>query len=106
MYTLKSIVQRGTLFGATAALVAAAIIPAASVFADALNPLTERSLLLTSSAPGWQDTDGAGNSESNPNAWTGPEGNYYSLPGSGPNGKKTGETFSFRVSTDSAATPR
>ena len=106
MYTLKSIVQRGTLFGATAALVAAAIIPAASVFADALNPLTERSLLLTSSAPGWQDTDGAGNSESNPNAWTGPEGNYYSLPGSGPNGKKTGETFSFRVSTDSAATSR
>ena len=104
MYTLKSIVQRGTLFGATAALVAAAIIPAASVFADALNPLTERSLLLTSSAPGWQDTDGAGNSESNPNAWNG--GEYYSLPGSGPNGRKTGETFSFRVSTDSDVTNR
>jgi hypothetical protein len=106
MYTLKSIVQRGSLFGAAAAIVAAVVVPAASVFADALNPLTERSLRLTSSAPGWQDTDGAGNSETNPNAWTGPEGNYYSLPGSGPNGKKTGETFSFRVSTDSAATDR
>lgn len=102
MYTFKSIVRRGMLFGATAALVGVAVIPAAAVFADALNPLTQRSLLLSSSAPGFQDTDGAGNSDDNPNAWNG--GEYYAPPGSGPNGKKTGETFTFRVSTDSAET--
>ena len=101
MYTLKSIVQRGTLFGAAAALVAAAVIPTAAVFADSLNPLTERSLLLSSSAPGWQDTDGSGFSETNQN----PVGQYYAAPGTGPNGKKTGETFSFRVSTDSTVSP-
>lgn len=96
--------KRGTLFGATVALVAATTLPAITAFADALNPLTERSLLLTSSAPGWQDTDGSGNSESNPNAHG--AGEYYAPPGSGPNGRKSGETFSFRVSTDSAATNR
>ena len=102
MYTLKSIAQRSALFGASAALVAAVIVPAAAVFADALNPLTERSLLLSSSAPGFQDTDGSGNSETNPNAWG--AGEFYAPAGSGPNGKKTGETFTFRVSTDSDAT--
>ena len=101
MYTLKSIAQRGALFGSAAVMVAAVIVPAASVFADALNPLTERSLLLSSSAPGFQDTDGSGNSETNPNAWNG--GENYAPAGSGPNGKKTGETFTFRVSTDSDA---
>lgn len=104
MYTPKSVMKRGTLFGAAVALVAATTLPAVTAFADALNPLTERSLLLTSSAPGWQDTDGAGNSESNPNAHG--SGEYYAPAGSGPNGKKSGETFSFRVSTDSAATNR
>ncbi len=104
MYTPKSVMKRGTLFGAAVALVAATTLPAVTAFADALNPLTERSLLLTSSAPGWQDTDGSGNSESNPNAHG--TGEYYAPAGSGPNGKKTGETFSFRVSTDSAATNR
>lgn len=67
--------------------------------ADALNPLTDRSLRLTSSAPGYQDTDGSGNSESNPNAG----GITYALPGSGANGKKTGETFTFKVSTNSSS---
>ncbi len=92
-YRLKSIVQRGSMLGAAVAIFAATVIPAASVFADSLNPLTERSLLLSSSAPGFTDTDGAGNAET-----------IYSPAGSGPNGKKTGETFSFKVSTDSTVT--
>lgn len=58
MYTLKSIARRGSLLGATTALVVATVAPSIAVFADELNPLTERSLLLSSSAPGFQDTDG------------------------------------------------
>lgn len=103
MYTLKSIARRGTVLAAVSALVLGTVLPATSAFADELNPLTERSLLLSSSAPGFQDTDGSGNSETNPNAHNG--GEYYAPPGSGPNGKKTGETFTFRVSTDSADNP-
>ncbi|HEY1085821.1 MAG TPA: hypothetical protein VGE34_03805 [Candidatus Saccharimonadales bacterium] len=95
MYTLKSIAQRGTMLGAAFALVAAVLVPAAPAFADALNPLTERSLLLSSSAPGWQDTDGSGNSNAAPNSI----GENYAPAGSGPNGKKTGEKFSFKVSS-------
>ncbi len=95
MYTLKSIAQRSTMLGAAAALIVAAVVPAAAVFADALNPLTERSLLLSSSAPGWQDTDGSGNSNATPNS----VGQNYAPAGSGPNGKKTGETFTFKVSS-------
>lgn len=90
MYTLKSIVRRGSALGGAVALLVAAVVPSASVFADALNPLTERSLLLSSSAPGYTDTDGSGNPT-------------YAPPGSGPNGKKTGETFSFKVSSDSTS---
>jgi hypothetical protein len=100
MYTLKSIARRGTPLAAVFAIVAATLMPAAAVFADALNPLTERSLLLSSSAPGFQDTDGSGNSEGNLNA----NGEEWAPPGSGPNGKKSGETFSFNVSTDSSST--
>ena len=95
MYTLKSIARRSTMLGAAFALVAAALVPSAAVFADALNPLTERSLLLSSSAPGWQDTDGSGNSTDFPNA----NGETFAPAGSGPNGKKTGETFTFKVSS-------
>lgn len=102
MYTLKSIVRRGTLLSAAAALVVAAVIPAASVSADSLNPLTQRSLLLTSSAPGYTDTDGSGNSTAAPSS--DPINGTYARAGSGANGKKTGETFTFNVSTDSAAT--
>lgn len=97
MYTLSSVAQRAGLVGAAAALVVATVFPAASAFADALNPLTDRSLLLTSSAPGYVDTDGSGNSEGSPNS----AGTNYAPAGSGPNGKKTGETFTFKVSTDS-----
>jgi len=88
MYTLKSIARQGGLLSVTAGLLVATVIPAASAFADALNPLTERSLLLSSSAPGYTDTDGSGNPT-------------YAPAGSGPNGKKTGQTFTFKVSTDS-----
>ncbi len=94
MYTLKSIVQRGTMLGAAGALLVAAVVPASSAFADALNPLTERSLALSSSAPGYTDTDGSGNAETT-----------YSPAGSGPNGKKTGQKFTFKVSTNSTGTP-
>lgn len=89
MYTLKSVARRVTALGAVAAIVAAAVFPSAAVLADALNPLTKRSLLLSSSAPGFQNTDGSGNPT-------------YAPPGSGPNGEKTGETFTFNVSTDSS----
>jgi len=101
-YKLKSIARRGSMFVAVAGLIAATLAPSIA-FADALNPLTERSLLLSSSAPGFQDTDGSGNSTANPNAAADPPTvpGTYAPAGSGANGMKTGETFSFRVSTDS-----
>lgn len=86
MYTLKSIAQRGTLLGAAAALLLAAIAPAVPASADALNPLTERSLTLSSGSPGWSYKDGSGN-------------DTYAQPNSGANGKQTGNTFAFRVSS-------
>ncbi|HWT39781.1 MAG TPA: hypothetical protein VN081_00675 [Dongiaceae bacterium] len=91
IYRLKSIVRRSTMLGAAFAVAAAAFVPAASTFADALNPLTHRSLTLSSSAPGWDNTDGSGNTT-------------YAQPNSGANGQKTGNTFQFNVSTDSSAT--
>lgn len=98
MYTLKTIAKRSTALGMAASLMVATMIPAASVFAQqALNPLTERSLLLSSSAPGYIDTDGSGNSFAAPNAG----GGHYAPAGSGPNGKKTGQTFTFRASSTS-----
>ncbi len=105
MYTLKSLVQRGSLLGAAGALVLAAIAPTAAVFAQsvALNPLTERSLLLSSSAPGFQDTDGSNYSTANPNPAANPPAvpTTYAPAGTGPNGKKTGQTFTFRTSSTS-----
>jgi len=95
MYTLKSIFKRGALLSAAGAMLVAAILPASAAFADALNPLTERSLMLSSSAPGFVDTDGSGNSFAAPNA----TGGNFAPAGSGPNGKKTGETFVFKVSS-------
>ena len=90
-YTLKSVVRRGSMLVAALVVAGAAILPAASTYADALNPLTDRSLTLSSSAPGWDFKDGSGNET-------------YSAPNSGANGKQTGNTFSFKVSTDSSAT--
>lgn len=86
MYTLKSIVRRGTPLAAVVAMVAASVLPATSAFADALNPLTDRSLALSSSSPGWSNTDGSENAT-------------YAPPNSGANGQKTGNTFSFKTST-------
>ena len=87
MYQLKSIARRGSLLSAAAALLVAAVAPAVPAFADALNPLTDRSLTLSSSAPGWDNTDGSGNAT-------------YAPPNSGANGQKSGNTFSFKVSTN------
>lgn len=102
MYTLKSIARRGTMLGAVGALLVSAVVPAAPAFAAELNPLTERSLLLSSSAPGYVDTDGSGYSTTvgNPAAGGNTPGTYAPA-GSGPNGKKTGQTFSFRTSSNS-----
>ena len=98
MYKLKTAVRRSTLLGAASALLVATIVPSALVLAQqALNPLTERSLLLSSSAPGYIDTDGSGNSYAQRNA----SGAHYAPAGSGPNGKKTGQTFTFRASSSS-----
>lgn len=88
-YTLKSVVRRGTMLGLAVALGLATVLPAASTFADALNPLTERSLTLSSGSPGWNYTDASGNPT-------------YAPPNSGANGQKTGNTFSFRVSSNAA----
>jgi len=85
-HQLKSTIRRGAIFGAVFALVAATFAPAASTYADALNPLTERSLTLSSSSPGWSFLDASGNGT-------------YAPPNSGANGNKAGNTFSFRVSS-------
>lgn len=96
MYKLKSIAQRSTTLGAAIALAVGAVLPAflpaTAAYADALNPLTKRSLTLSSSSPGWSYTDGSGNST-------------YAPPNSGANGKQTGNTFAFHVSSDSQTTP-
>ena len=86
---LTSVIRRGSMLAAVFAIVAATFAPAASTFADALNPLTERSLTLSSSSPGWDFKDGSGNST-------------YAPPNSGANGQKTGNTFAFKVSSDTA----
>ncbi len=90
-YQLKNALQRGgALLGVAGLLAGIAVttVPA-SVFADALNPLTERSLKLSSSSPGWSYKDGSGNET-------------YAPPHSGANGQKTGNEFSFRMSSASA----
>lgn len=92
VYKLKVLAGRSLALAAASSLMAvvgiSAVFPALS-YADALNPLTERTLLLSSSAPGDHFLDAAGNTT-------------YAQPNTGPNGKQTGETFSFRVSTNSS----
>lgn len=91
IYTLKSIAQRGVMLGAAFALAVSTVTPfAPAAFADALNPLTDRSLTLSSSSPGWDYLDGSGNA-------------LYAPPNSGANGQKTGNTFEFKVSTDTTS---
>lgn len=92
MYKLKKLAQRSFAFATAVGFFGVTLgtaLPAVT-FADALNPLTERTLMLSSSSPGWLYTDGSGNAT-------------YAPPGSGPNGQKTSETFSFRVSTGGVA---
>lgn len=100
MYKLKDVASRATAFAGAVFMLGGVVSMALPgiASADALNPLTERTLTLTSSSPGFKYFDGSGNSPSNPNA----AGLNYSPPGSGPNGYKSGEKFSFRVSTDSS----
>ena len=91
-YKFKGLAKRGAAFAMAVGLlsgVAISAFPSLS-FADALNPLTERTLLLSSSSPGYHYLDAAGNPD-------------YAAPGSGPNGKESGETFAFKVSTNSSA---
>ncbi len=86
IYSLKSVARRSSMLAAAFVVAGAAIFPAVSVSADALNPLTERSLTLSSASPGWSFLDASGNGT-------------YAPPNSGANGQKTGNTFSFRVSS-------
>ena len=92
-YTLKSVLRRGSMLTAAFVVAGASILPflSTSASADALNPLTDRSLTLSSSAPGWDFKDGSGNTT-------------YADPNSGANGQKTGNTFSFKVSTNGTNT--
>lgn len=92
MYKLKQAMKRGSALAGAVSLLAGISTSAlpSLVSADDLNPLTERSLTLSSSSPGWANTDGSGNST-------------YAPPNSGANGQKTGNYFSFKVSTNSAA---
>jgi hypothetical protein len=93
VHKIKSIAGRATAFATAVAFMGGIVsfsLPGIAS-ADALNPLTQRSLMLSSSSPGWAFTDGSDNAT-------------FAPPGSGANGQKTSETFSFRVSTDSVAT--
>jgi len=96
MYNIKNLVKRGSALLGAAGLVAgvgASALPA-FVSADALNPLYERSLTLSSASPGWSYSDGSNNVFNTP-----PANSTYAAPNTGANGKQTGETFSFRVSS-------
>jgi hypothetical protein len=88
MYKIKDVAKRGTALAAAFSLLAGVSTSLLPGFAsaDALNPLTHRSLLLSSSSPGWSYTDGSNNPT-------------YAPPNSGANGQKSGETFSFNVSS-------
>jgi hypothetical protein len=91
---VKDAIKRGSaLLGVGVLLsgVGASVLPNFAS-ADTLNPLTKRSLTLTSSSPGYAYTDGSGNS-------------LYAPPNSGANGQKTGNLFSFNVSTDTSSGP-
>jgi hypothetical protein len=88
MINFKSVARRTTSLAAALSLlsgIGTSLAPV-MVHADALNPLTERSLTLSSSSPGWAFTDGSGNAK-------------YAYPNSGTNGKKTANYFSFKPST-------
>ena len=81
MQKIKDAAKRiSALAGAMALLlgIGTSMVPISVASADALNPLTERSLTLSSSSPGYHYLDAAGNPT-------------YAPAGSGNNGKQTGE---------------
>lgn len=88
MYKLKEMAKRSSAFVGAIGLLVGISSTALPMYAsaDTLNPLTERSLTLSSSAPGWSYTDGSGNS-------------LYAPPNGGSNGRQTGNIFTFRVSS-------
>jgi hypothetical protein len=89
MYKLKQMAKRGSALAGAVSLLAGigtSALPALAS-ADTLNPLTERSLTLSSSSPGWSYLDGSGNTT-------------YAPPNSGANGQKTGNRYTFRMSSD------
>lgn len=86
-YNLKSVARRGSMLTAAFVIAGASLLPFTSASAEALNPLTDRSLTLSSSAPGWDYLDGSNNTT-------------YAAPNSGANGQKTGNTFAFKVSSN------
>jgi hypothetical protein len=94
MYKLKQALKRGSALAGAVGLLAGIGTSALPAFAsaDSLNPLTKRSLTLSSSSPGWAYTDGSGNT-------------LYAQPNSGANGQKTGNMFAFHNSTDSTGAP-
>ena len=88
MSKVKDMVRRGTALAGAVGLLAGigtSALPSLAS-ADTLNPLTKRSLTLSSSSPGWSYTDGSGNST-------------YAAPNTGANGKQTGNVFAFHNST-------
>jgi len=98
MYKLKDVVKRGSALLGVAGLLAGVGASAMPTFvsADSLNPLYERSLTLSSSSPGWSYSDGSGNTY---DGTTNPGHSLYAAPNTGANGKQTGETLSFKVSS-------
>lgn len=116
MYVFKKTLTRAVAlvasFGLLGGMIGGVIAPSVAA-ADALNPLTDRSLTLSSSSPGWSYTDGSDNpwdescfdSTAKTSLLTDCDPGYspYGSPNSGANGQKTGETFSFNVSTNNYA---
>jgi hypothetical protein len=108
MYEIKNLLRRASSFAGAVSFIAVlcvSLVPPGTISADALNPLTQRSLTLSSSSPGWSYTDGSGDpwDISCYTSTCAPGYSPYASPNSGANGQKTGESFSYRVSTDSSA---
>ena len=89
MNRLRTVARRSISFVPAFVLVCASLGSVAPAYANSSSPLTQRSLTLSSSSPGWDYLDGSGNP---------------TPPNSGTNGQKTGDSFSFTVGTDSSST--
>jgi len=90
MIHIKSVLERGQSIGAAATLLIAALVPVLSTqTAAAAGTLTTRSLMVSSTSPGDQNTNGAGVDVSN-------------LPGDPNNGSKVDHTYKFTVESGTA----